>query len=122
VLVVEDEVKVAGLLRDHLEAEGYEVHAVGTGQAALAATAQDLPDLVILDLRLPDMSGYDVSKALRAQYNSWVLPILMLTAMDQPIDQLRGFGYGADAYLTKPFELRDVADTVAQLVGEPTSP
>jgi len=116
ILVVEDEKDVAGLLKARLEAGGYEVHVEELGREALADARLLRPDLVILDLMLPDMDGYAVSEELRALYRSWVLPILMLTARAQPRDKLRGYGAGADAYLTKPYDAAELLGTVARLL------
>lgn len=121
ILVVEDEAKIAAVLKLGLEASGYEVHAEDCGRTGLCWALEHQPDLVILDVKLPDISGYDVCRELRKLHHSWTLPIMMVTAMDQPIDQLRGFGYGADAYLTKPFEIPEVVDTVALLLGPPAT-
>lgn len=119
ILIVEDEEKIANLLASHLRRASYEVHVETRGAAAVDYAAAHAPQLVILDLRLPDMHGYEVCKALRVLYNSWAVPVLMLTAMDQPIDQLHGLAHGADAYMTKPFELAEVLDTVAKLLNDP---
>jgi len=116
ILVVEDEQDVAGLLQARLEANGYEVHVEASGREALADVFELQPDLVILDLMLPDMDGYAVSARLRAMYRAWTMPILMLTARDQPRDKLRGYGAGADAYLTKPYEAGELLGAVARLL------
>lgn len=67
---------------------------------------------------LPDIDGYKVCRELRKIYRPWVLPVLMLTAKDKPVDKLRGFGHGADAYLTKPFDAGELLQTVRLLLGE----
>jgi DNA-binding response OmpR family regulator len=118
ILIVEDEVKIAGMLARYFEGEGYEVHAEHLGMAAIEDASRQRPDLVILDLRLPDIGGYQVSQELRKLYHRVELPILVLTAMDRPIDRVRGFAHGADAYLPKPFELADVGETVSVLLGQ----
>ena len=118
ILVVEDEADMAELLKERLKAAGYQVHTAASGKAGLSSAAEHQPDLVILDLMLPDLHGYEVCKELRKLSNPWVQPILMLTAMSQPIDQLRGFARGADAYLTKPFDSNELLKTVAVLLGE----
>ena len=117
ILVVEDEEKIIRLLTDQLELAGYHVHTEMKGQAALDYAAEQPPGLVVLDLRLPDISGYEVCRQLRGMYPSSMVPILIVTALDQPAAQLQGYTHGADAYLTKPFELRDLLDTVANLFG-----
>ena len=116
ILIVEDESKIANLLKLYLETAGYEVRAEAFGANALDYAAEHRPDLVILDLRLPDIAGYEVSTRLRKLYDRSVLPILMLTAMDRPIDRLRGFAHGADAYMSKPFELTELSETVTSLL------
>lgn len=118
ILIVEDEAAVAEVLRRRLVSLGFEVHTEATAQRALGYVAEHELDLVILDLRLPDRSGLQVCQELRKRFNRWDLPVLMLTGMDQPIDQLRGFACGADAYLTKPYEPRELIKTIALLLGE----
>ena len=118
ILVVEDEEEVAGLLKARLESNGYEVRVADRGRDALEAAQADRPDLVVLDLMLPDMDGYAVSERLRERYSSHVLPILMLTARHQPRDKLLGFGMGADAFLTKPFNPRELLSTIAELLRD----
>ena len=119
ILVVEDDEPLAQLLKLKLESEGFMVHAVTRGMAALNYAADQPIDLVILDLKLPDVSGYEVAKELRKLYHPWVLPLLMLTGLEKPADQLRGFAHGADAYLTKPYEPDELMKTIALLLGEP---
>jgi two-component system alkaline phosphatase synthesis response regulator PhoP len=117
ILVVEDEEEVAGLLKARLESNGYEVRLADRGRDALEAARADRPDLVVLDLMLPDMDGYAVSEQLRERYSSRTLPILMLTARYQPRDKLLGFGMGADAFMTKPFNPRELLSTIAELLA-----
>ena len=117
-LVIEDDVALAKFLKTLLESFSYHVHVEGSGAPALHDAAEHRPDLVILDLKLPDIDGYEVCRQLRKLYNKWDVPILMLTGMDQPIDQLRGFAHGADAYLTKPCEPHELLKTIARLLGE----
>jgi DNA-binding response OmpR family regulator len=118
ILVVEDEEDVACLLEARLASNGYVVHLEELGERALEHARVNRPDLVILDLMLPDMDGYTVSEKLRALYHSWSLPIVMLTARDQARDKLRGYGVGADAYLTKPYEAQELLQTVAELLRD----
>ena len=116
VLVVEDERDVACLLKDRLNSLGYQVHVEEKGRAALAYAAQNRPDLVVLDLMLPDTSGEIICKELRKIYLPWGVAVLMLTAKDRPLDKLRGFAFGADAYMTKPYEFHELADTLSLLL------
>lgn len=118
ILIVEDDEPLAHLLKMTLESEQCEVWMETRGTKALAYAAEHPLDLVILDLKLPDISGYEVAKALRKLYHPWVLPLLMLTGMDKPADQLRGFAHGADAYLTKPYEPEELMKTIGLLLGE----
>ncbi len=118
VLIVEDDEPLAHLLQLKLESEGFDVWTETRGTTALSYAAEHPLDLVILDLKLPDINGYEVAKELRKLYHPWVLPLLMLTGMDKPADQLRGFAHGADAYLTKPYEPDELSRTIALLLGE----
>ena len=117
ILVVEDEEDMADLVTARLESNGFEVHAAASGKTALTYAAEHRPDLVILDLQLPDIHGYQVCQELRRIYHPWDVPILMLTVMSQPVDQLRGFAHGAEAYLTKPFDPPELLKTVKLLLG-----
>ncbi len=107
ILVVEDEAHLAEGLVYNLEAEGFEVEVVEEGNAAAARVQSDPPfDLVILDVMLPGISGFEVARRTRASGN--YVPILMLTAKDDPADVVRGIEEGADDYLTKPFKLDEL--------------
>ena len=119
ILLVEDDEAMIRLLRSLLEVGGYDVSVVRCGTTALTCLADTQPSLVILDVGLPDINGYEVSRQLRRQTTPWAMPILMLTGMDKPVDQLRGFASGADAYLTKPCDPPELLNTVALLLGEP---
>ena len=118
ILVVEDDPEVAQVLRGRLESKGYETHIEATGKSALSYAAKQVPDLVLLDVCLPDMSGLQISKQLRKLYSRRELPIVMLTAKDQPVDQLYGFAHGADAYLTKPYNPSELMQTIKLCLGE----
>lgn len=122
ILVIEDDQGMAELLKSRLESAGFQVQTEGRGGAGLSQAQEHRPDLVILDLRLPDMGGYEVCTKLRKLYDRWDVPILMLTGMDKPIDELRGFAHGADAYLTKPYEPTELLKTVAVLLGQTSVP
>ena len=118
ILIVEDDESVAIMVKTRLESEGFEAHAAASGAVALVYAAERRPDLVILDVKLPDIGGYQVARELRKIYHPWDVPILMLTGMDRPVDELRGFAYGADAYLTKPYDATEWLKTIAVLLGE----
>lgn len=115
ILLVEDEEHLAVGIRFNLEAEGYIVDAVGDGHSALHKLSEAKLDLVILDLMLPGMSGYDVCERLRQDHP--LLPVLILSARTLPEDRTRGFDVGADQYLTKPFELDELLSRVKNLLA-----
>ena len=105
VLVVEDEVKIRELLRSYLERAGLDVVTTGSGAEAITLAARAEPDLIILDLRLPDVPGEDVAREVR---RSGAMPILMLTAKSSQQDRIHGLEIGADDYVTKPFSPREL--------------
>ena len=113
ILVVEDETRIAEVVQQYLERDGHMVVPATTGAAALDAAARRRPDLVVLDLGLPDMSGEDVCRRLREASN---VPIIMLTARDAEEDLVRGLQLGADDYLTKPFSPRELTARVRALL------
>ena len=118
ILVVEDEVGIGRLISAYLESVWYEVHHETRGEAALLYAAAHRPELVILDLCLPDIHGYQVCHVLPRLYSMWARPIMILSSLDANIDQLRGYASGADAYLTKPFEPPQLLPTVTRLLGQ----
>lgn len=105
VLVVDDEKQIRSNLREFLEKQGYIVKEAATGQEALDKFAFLQPDIILLDIMLPKMSGFDVLKQLRKISH---VPIIMLTAKNEEVDKLIGLEIGADDYITKPFSLREV--------------
>lgn len=109
ILVVEDEPEIAALLRSYLEREGHRVVAAADGEAALREVETAAPDLVVLDLMLPRLDGWEVSRRIRSLMP---VPIIMLTARDQEEDKIRGLELGADDYVTKPFSPREVVARV----------
>jgi len=117
ILVIEDDQAISQLFKAYFLLKNFAVHTESSGSQALKYANCHQPDLVILDLKLPDMNGYEVCKKLRVIYDSWAVPILIVSAMDKPIDQLRGYGFGADAYLTKPFQFEEIEDTINFLLG-----
>ena len=106
ILIVEDEPAMVAGLRDNFEYEGYEVISAADGAEGLNRALADDPDLVVLDVMMPRMSGLDVCKQLKARRPS--LPIIMLTARGQEIDKVVGLELGADDYVTKPFSIREL--------------
>lgn len=109
VLVVEDELKIARLVKDYLIEAGFDVLVAGSGPAAVASARSDRPDLVILDIGLPGMDGYDVTRSIRAMST---VPIIMLTARSDETDRIVGLELGADDYVVKPFSPKEVVARV----------
>ena len=113
VLVVDDEQDIAGLIKHTLEKDGeLEVELVATGDAALKAVNERTPDLIVLDLNLPVLSGLEVCRILRSRPVTARVPIIMLTARTSESDRVTGLDVGADDYITKPFSLRELAARV----------
>lgn len=113
ILVVEDETPIAEAVGYALRAAGYEVDLVGDGNTGLAATREHPFDLMVLDLMLPGLSGFDVCRAVRAESD---LPIVMLTARDGEVDRVLGLEIGADDYVTKPFSVTELVSRVRALL------
>ncbi len=116
ILIVEDDQHISRLLTMVLEKTGFEVKSVDSGALGIRDATVVRPDLVILDLNLPDTSGLQVCRVIRTLYHPSIVPVIMFTGMNQPIDQLRGFAHGADAYLTKPCEMAELVGTVGSLL------
>lgn len=113
VLVVDDEWNMRNLLRIYLMKEGFEVREAATGSEALSLIKQHAFDVILLDVMMPDMDGWQVCKKVREESQ---VPILMLTARSETKDKVRGLGIGADDYLTKPFEAEELIARVYSLV------
>lgn len=109
ILIVEDDSEIALLERDYLEIEGLESDVVSDGESAVSAALSGGYDLVLLDLMLPGLNGYDVCRQIRDRVD---VPILMVTARTDSVDKIRGLGLGADDYIAKPF---DPAELVARV-------
>ena len=103
-LVVDDEPNLLRAVAAALRAEGYEVVTSRNGREALVRVAESVPDLVISDIRMPGMDGYQLASQLRASSRTALVPIVFLTAKDETADRIAGFRSGVDAYITKPFE------------------
>ena len=122
ILVVEDEPAILRGLADNLKREMHEVLTAADGETGYQLITQKKPDLVILDLMLPKLSGYEVCRQMRAA--GIATPILMLTARGEETDRVVGLDLGADDYVTKPFSVRELLARVRALLrrGQPTSP
>ena len=108
VLVVDDGIENLRLLSDLLGEQGYEVRAVTTGRQALQAVEHDPPDLILLDINMPEMSGYEVCRRLRAKDISKDVPVIFLSALTDTADKVRAFDAGGVDYVTKPFQFEEV--------------
>ena len=105
ILIIEDERPIAELLKYSLEREGYQVRMAHTGADGLAAIAAKTPDLILLDLMLPDMDGLSICRQVTEQRRA---PIIIVSAKNDQVDKIIGLEYGADDYITKPFDIREV--------------
>jgi DNA-binding response OmpR family regulator len=119
VMVVDDEPKIVQLARDYLEHAGFAVVVAHDGRAALAAARREKPDLVVLDLGLPELDGLDVARTLRAESN---VPIVMLTGRSEESDKLVGLEIGADDYVTKPFSPKELVARVRAVLRRTERP
>jgi DNA-binding response OmpR family regulator len=113
ILIVDDEPAIIQLARLYLERDGFKVEAAATGKDGLARQESHKPDLMILDLMLPDIDGFEVCRQLRAKSN---VPVLMLTARKEDVDRIVGLELGADDYLTKPFNPRELVARVKAIL------
>ena len=114
ILVVEDDPGIQLSLKDEFESEGYDVLAANDGENGLKMIREKNPDLVILDIMLPGLDGYEVCKSLRKEGNN--TPVIMLTVRDKEIDKVLGLEFGADDYVTKPFSLRELLARVKSIL------
>ena len=131
-LVVDDEPNLLRAVEAVLRGEGFEITTARSGREALVAVAQSLPDLIVSDVRMPGMDGFQLARKLRASTHSALVPIIFLTAKDETEDRIEGFESGVDVYLTKPFEPDELVaviksvlarvertrSTIARLVGD----
>jgi len=116
ILIVEDEKPLTLLLRYNLEAEGYEVESVASGDEAEVRLKENVPDLVVLDWMLPGLSGIELCRRLRARAETETLPVIMLTARGEESERLRGLATGADDYVVKPFSVPELLARIRALL------
>lgn len=116
-LVVDDEPKLLRALAVDLKGEGYDVITARSGSEALVMVAQKLPDLIVSDIRMPGMDGYELARRLRQNQSTALVPIIFLTAKDTTADRIEGFRTGIDAYLTKPFEPDELLAVIASILA-----
>ena len=108
ILVVEDDVDISKMLRIYFESQGYEVLVSPRGNEALETCRRKLPNVVVLDIQLPDIDGYEVCRSLRSNTRTSYVPIIFLTQKDERSDRIAGLELGADDYITKPFDIEEL--------------
>ncbi|MEW5941643.1 MAG: response regulator [Chloroflexota bacterium] len=108
ILIVEDDLDVAEMVNSFFQSQGYEVFTVNWGEDGVRACQTNHPDLVILDIRLPDIDGYEVARRLRSERRTANVPIIFLTEKRERNDKLQGLELGADDYITKPFDIQEL--------------
>ena len=116
ILVVDDEAKLLRAVAVDLRGEGYDVATARSGAEALALVAQSLPDLIVSDIRMPGMDGYQLARRLRENQRTTIIPIIFLTAKDTSAERIEGFRAGVDAYITKPFEPDELLVVIAGIL------
>ncbi len=118
ILIVEDEPNIVVPLRFSLEQKGYQILVADNGEDALNLMPMEKPDLILLDIMLPGVDGYEVCEAIRRNRDLRSTKIVFLSAMGRDIDIAKGMSLAADAYITKPFSILEVIGKVAELLGE----
>lgn len=118
ILVVDDEPNIVLSLEFLMRQAGFQVRTASDGEAALAAVATELPDLVLLDVMMPRKNGYEVCQAIRANPDWKGVRIIMLTAKGREVEREKGLALGADDYITKPFSTQEVVERVRELLAE----
>ncbi len=108
ILVVEDDFDISSMLQLYFRTQGYEVYVAPRGGVALEMTRQNLPNVIVLDIMLPDIDGYEVCRQLRTNLRTSHIPIIFLTQKDERNDKIQGLELGADDYITKPFDLEEL--------------
>src|SRR5260370_14164080 len=116
ILVIEDERALVEVLTYNLRKEGFEVHSATDGQDGLRRAQTTLPDLIVLDLMLPVIEGLEVCRILKSGARTKEIPILMLTARSEEVDEIVGFQMGADDYVTKPFKIKPLIQRIKALL------
>lgn len=118
-LIVEDDADTSEMLDTFFRGEGYETHTVAWGEEAVESCRQDPPDAVILDVRLPDIDGFEVCRRLRDSFATAHIPIVFLTERNRQLDKVTGLEIGAIDYITKPFDVRELKFRVRNALRRP---
>ncbi|AWZ48741.1 DNA-binding response regulator [Clostridiaceae bacterium 14S0207] len=116
ILIVDDEEHIQELIKFNLDKNGYKAFCVGNGLDAIKVAKEEIPDLILLDLMLPGMDGYDVCKQIRNDSSLSNIPIIMITAKGEEFDKILGLELGADDYITKPFSIRELMARVKAIL------
>lgn len=119
ILVVDDEVYIQNILDFSLGGEGFVIRTAANGEEALRQALDQAPDLIVLDVMMPKIDGFDVCRALKAKEETKKIPVILLTAKDREADKRKGKDVGADLYLTKPFSPARLVEQVQELLGLP---
>jgi len=118
ILVVDDEIYIVHILDFSLGMEGYEVLTALDGEQALEKARAEKPDLIVLDIMMPKLDGYETCKLLKADTNTKDIPVILLSAKGRNVDQKIGFEVGADDYITKPFSPRKLVERINAILGQ----
>ena len=121
ILVVDDEIYIVHILDFSLGMEGYEVLTALDGEQALEKARAEKPDLIVLDIMMPKLDGYETCKLLKADAATREIPVILLSAKGRNVDQKIGFEVGADDYITKPFSPRKLVERINSLLGQANS-
>ncbi|MEQ1833236.1 MAG: response regulator [Candidatus Eisenbacteria bacterium] len=121
ILVVDDEIYIVHILDFSLGMEGYEVVTALDGEQALEKARSEKPDLIVLDIMMPKLDGYETCKRLKADAETKDMPVILLSAKGRNVDQKVGFEVGADDYITKPFSPRKLVERINAILGHGTS-
>jgi DNA-binding NarL/FixJ family response regulator len=116
ILIVDDDLTLRRILHNSLEQRGYQVISVGSGKDALARFSQDVPDIIVSDVSMPEMDGFEFCRQLRSQPSGKLIPFIFLSAKNELNDRVQGHAIGADNYLTKPFEMKELLANIEALI------
>ncbi|MEM6612601.1 MAG: response regulator transcription factor [Cyanobacteria bacterium P01_C01_bin.72] len=116
ILVVDDDLTLRKVLQNSLEQRGYQVISVGSGKEALTSFSQDVPDIIVSDVSMPEMDGFEFCRQLRSQPSGKLIPFIFLSAKNELNDRVQGHIIGADSYLSKPFEMKELLANIEALI------
>ncbi|MGB5637060.1 MAG: response regulator [Waterburya sp.] len=116
ILVVDDDLTLCKVLQNSLEQKGYQVISVNSGKDALVKFSQEIPDIIVSDISMPEMDGFEFCRQLRSQPSGKLIPFIFLSAKNELDDRIQGHTIGADNYLTKPFEMKELLANIEALI------